>query len=336
MIQFNNVTKVYQSGDKEVKAVNRVNLSVEKGEICVLIGPSGCGKTTLLRMVNRMIEATEGLIEVNGENIQSLDSIQLRRSIGYVIQQTGLFPNMTIEQNVSVVPRLLGWDRVKIQHRYNELMDMMGLDPDEYRNRYPWELSGGQQQRIGVARALAADPPVMLMDEPFGALDPVIREHLQNEFLRIQKTVKKTILFVSHDIDEAIRLGDAIAIFNAGELMQYGTPNEILSNPRNEFVSQFVGSDRTLKRLNLLTVDDLLQRVAAVRQKKQKSYKEACGGSTVRRDSDLRNALSVLLSSPTGAAAVVDEEGNAFGNITIADFERLVEVHPAQLKSIVQ
>ena len=217
MIELKDVTKVYKSEEGDVKAVDGVTMEVGEGEICVFLGPSGCGKTTLLRMINRMIEPTRGTIRVNGQDIQQMDPYQLRRSIGYVIQQTGLFPNMTVEQNVTVVPRLLGWDRVKIKDRYNELMDMMGLNPDEYRDRYPWELSGGQQQRIGVARALAADPPVMLMDEPFAALDPVIRDHLQSELLRIQRTVRKTILFVSHQIDEAIRLGDTIAIFQSGK-----------------------------------------------------------------------------------------------------------------------
>src|SRR5690606_18769318 len=258
MIELKDVTKVYKSEEGDVKAVDGVTMEVGEGESCVFLGPSGCGKTTLLRMINRMIEPTRGTIRVNGQDIQQMDPYQLRRSIGYVIQQTGLFPNMTVEQNVTVVPRLLGWDRVKIKDRYNELMDMMGLNPDEYRDRYPWELSGGQQQRIGVARALAADPPVMLMDEPFAALDPVIRDHLQSELLRIQRTVRKTILFVSHQIDEAIRLGDTIAIFQSGKLMQHGTPDELLSRPANDFVSRFVGSDRHLKRLSLFRVRDLL------------------------------------------------------------------------------
>jgi osmoprotectant transport system ATP-binding protein len=333
MIQFKNVTKTYKSENKTVKAVDNVNLHVEAGHICVFLGPSGCGKTTLLRMVNRLIPITTGTIAINGKAIHTFNPIELRRSIGYVIQQTGLFPNMTIEQNICVVPQLLGWDRVKMRKRYNELMEMMGLNPDEYRNRYPWELSGGQQQRIGVARALAADPPVMLMDEPFGALDPIIRERIQNEFLRIQRDVKKTILFVSHDIDEAIKLGDTIAIFQAGKLMQHGTPDDILSNPKNEFVSEFVGSDRALKRLTLFTVQDLLDKVgsAAVRPREKKESFEC----QVGLNENLRTALSIILSSSTGEAEVVDDLGNPFGMLCLSDFESFTGIHLNRLKSIV-
>lgn len=334
MITFKDVTKVYESRDKKVKAVDSINLSVKKGEICVFLGPSGCGKTTLLRMVNRLIPITSGKIEIDGKDIYSLNAIELRRSIGYVIQQNGLFPNMTIEENICVVPKMLGWDKSKMKKRSNELMDMMGLNPDEFRKRHPWELSGGQQQRIGVARALAADPPVMLMDEPFGALDPIIREHLQNEFLRIQKDVQKTILFVSHDIDEAIRLGDKIAIFNSGQIMQHGTPDEILSKPKNNFVKDFVGNDREIKRLTLLTVNDLLKKIKDFNGKNR--IKKEITHSVVQLDTDLRTALSVLLSSPTAEAAIIDGHGHPYGLLTISDFELLTGVHPAQLKSIVR
>jgi osmoprotectant transport system ATP-binding protein len=334
VINFKDVVKVYESANKEVKAVDNINFHVEQGQICVFLGPSGCGKTTLLRMVNRLISITSGTIEVDGRDINSLDTIELRRTIGYVIQQIGLFPNMTIEENICVVPNLLGWDRVKMKKRYEELMDLMGLNPDEYRKRYPWELSGGQQQRIGVARALAADPPVMLMDEPFGALDPIIRERIQNEFLRIQQNVKKTILFVSHDIDEAIRLGDKIAIFNSGELMQYGTPHEILSEPKNEFVVEFVGNDRALKRLTLLTVKDLLGNVK--NHKKINSDLKELKLYAVQPDTNLRNTLSVILSSPTGEALVTDDKGKSMGLLTLSDFEMLIQVHPIELKTIVQ
>ncbi len=237
-----------------------------------------------------------------------------------MIQQTGLFPNMTVEQNVTVVPRLLGWDRVKIKDRYNELMDMMGLNPDEYRDRYPWELSGGQQQRIGEARALAADPPVMLMDEPFAALDPVIRDHLQSELLRIQRTVRKTILFVSHQIDEAIRLGDTIAIFQSGKLMQHGTPDELLSRPANDFVSRFVGSDRHLKRLSLFRVRDLLD---GTEKKSAKNVGQIDPQYAVHLDTNLREALSILLSSPTASLHVLDEDQQVVGRINWKDFEKL-------------
>jgi len=334
MIRFQNVTKIYESGNKQVRAVHDITFEVAEGQICVFLGPSGCGKTTLLRMVNRLIPITSGTIEVNGRDIHSFDPIALRRSIGYVIQQTGLFPNMTIEENICVVPNLLGWDRVKMKKRYEELMEMMGLNPDEYRKRYPWELSGGQQQRIGVARALAADPPVMLMDEPFGALDPIIRERIQNEFLRIQSDVKKTILFVSHDLDEAIKLGDTIAIFRSGELMQYGTPDEILANPKNEFVREFIGNERALKRLTLLTVKDLVGKMAPADWKR--GGRRELEPYTVQLDTNLRTALSVLLSSPSGEAAVVDESGRTIGVIGIADLELLVGIHPAEPKSAVQ
>ncbi|MEW9031190.1 MAG: ABC transporter ATP-binding protein [Planifilum fimeticola] len=334
MIELQDVTKVYRSEEGEVTAVDGVSMSVGEGEICILLGPSGCGKTTLLRMINRMIEPTRGTIRVNGQDIQQMDPYELRRSIGYVIQQTGLFPNMTVEQNVTVVPRLLGWDRVKIRNRYNELMDMMGLNPDEYRDRYPWELSGGQQQRIGVARALAADPPVMLMDEPFAALDPVIREHLQNELLRIQRTVRKTILFVSHQIDEAIRLGDTIAVFQSGKLMQHGTPDELLSRPANDFVSRFVGSDRHLRRLGLFRVRDLLDRKE---KKGAKNAGQIDQRHSVRPDTTLREALSLLLASPTGSLAVLDDEGQrVVGRITWSDFEKLGEIRPSDPESLAQ
>ncbi|KIL40897.1 glycine/betaine ABC transporter ATP-binding protein [Gordoniibacillus kamchatkensis] len=333
MIVFDNATKIYESADKKVKAVDRINLHVEEGQICVFLGPSGCGKTTLLRMVNRLIPLSGGAIHVNGKSIESFDTIELRRSIGYVIQQIGLFPNMTIEQNICVVPKLLGWDRKKMQNRYDELMELMGLNPDEYRKRYPWELSGGQQQRIGVARALAADPPVMLMDEPFGALDPIMRERIQNEFLRIQQNVKKTILFVSHDIDEAIRLGDKIAIFKAGQLMQYGTPDEILSNPKDEFVEDFVGGDRALKRLTLLTVHDLFFKLKHPR--KLNGDARHSGSPTIDMETNLRTALSVILSSPTGEAVVADSKNNHVGLLNLHDFEALADIHPFELKSSV-
>jgi osmoprotectant transport system ATP-binding protein len=337
VIEFKDATKVYGSGEKEVTAVDNINLHVEKGQICVFLGPSGCGKTTLLRMVNRLISITRGTIEVDGRDVNSLNAIELRRSIGYVIQQNGLFPNMTIEDNIFVVPKLLGWDKVKMKKRYNELMDMMGLNPDEFRKRFPWELSGGQQQRIGVARALAADPPVMLMDEPFGALDPIIREHIQNEFLRIQQDVKKTILFVSHDIDEAIKLGDTIAIFKSGHLMQQGTPDEILSQPQNEFVHDFVGSDRSLMRLTLLTVKDLVKSKKQLDKISTKTKeKVASHEHVVHLNTNLKTALSVILSSPTGEVEVMDEKGHGIGVLTINDFESLSGVHPTSLNSVAQ
>jgi osmoprotectant transport system ATP-binding protein len=237
--------------------VDHLDLEVEAGEICVLVGPSGCGKTTSMRMVNRMIDLSEGDILIGGESVMRKDAAKLRREIGYVIQQVGLFPHRTIAQNIATVPQLLGWDKARVRDRTSELLDLVGLDP-EFADRYPVQLSGGQQQRVGVARALAVDPPVMLMDEPFGAIDPIARERLQNEFLRLQANIRKTVIFVTHDIDEAIKMGDRIAIMKQhGRVEQYATPAEILMAPATEFVEDFVGADRALKRLSLLRVGDI-------------------------------------------------------------------------------
>jgi osmoprotectant transport system ATP-binding protein len=254
-VSFQGATKRY--GDSSAPAVDHLDLEVEAGEICVLVGPSGCGKTTSMRMVNRMIELTEGDILIGGESVKRKDAARLRREIGYVIQQVGLFPHRTIAQNIATVPQLLGWDKDRTRARVAELLALVGLDP-ELGDRYPVQLSGGQQQRVGVARALAVDPPVMLMDEPFGAIDPIARERLQNEFLRLQANIRKTILFVTHDIDEAIKMGDRIAIMKQhGRVEQYATPAEILMSPANEFVEDFVGADRALKRLSLMRVGDI-------------------------------------------------------------------------------
>lgn len=331
MINFKNVTKIYESGDKKVKAVDHINLHIKEGEICVLLGPSGCGKTTLLRMVNQLIPISSGVIEVDGKDIATVDTIKLRRSIGYVIQQNGLFPNMTIENNICVVPKMLGWDSNKMKKRYKDLMEMMGLQPDDFRNRFPHELSGGQQQRVGVARALAADPPVMLMDEPFGALDPVIRDHIQNEFLRIQQNVKKTILFVSHDIDEAIKLGDKVAIFNAGQLMQFGTPDQILTNPSNEFVRNFVGEDRSLKRLTLLKVKDLIEQIDGFNNENQANVLHE---HVVSVNENLKTALSILLATPSGEVCVIDEHNKALGLLRVSDFEVLTDIQTKQISIV--
>ncbi len=225
----------------------------------MLVGPSGCGKTTVLRMINRLIEPTDGRIFWDDDDVTKVDPVQLRRRIGYVIQQVGLFPHQTIEHNVATVPRLLGWDKAKMRARVDELLELVGLDPHEYRDRYPHELSGGQQQRVGVARALAADPPVLLMDEPFGAIDPITRARLQDEFLRLQAELNKTVVFVTHDIEEAVKLGDRIAILNVGGVLeQFDTPAEVLGRPATAFVTQFVGPDRALKRLRVTPVNELL------------------------------------------------------------------------------
>jgi len=256
MIRLEKVTKIYPGSN--VPAVNNVDLEVAKGEICVLIGSSGCGKTTLMRMINRLIPITSGTIAIDGKNVLDMDPIELRRHIGYAIQQIGLFPHMTVFDNIATVPRLLKWDRRRIAERVDELLTLVQLDPATFRQRYPRELSGGQAQRIGVARAMATDPPVMLMDEPFGAIDPINREVLQDEFLKIQSQLKKTIVFVTHDIHEAIKMGDQIALLDVGRLVQFGTPEELLTAPANQFVKDFVGADRALKRLDLLKVQDAM------------------------------------------------------------------------------
>jgi osmoprotectant transport system ATP-binding protein len=256
MIKFRGVSKTYPGSDRPV--VNDLSFEILEGEICVLVGPSGCGKTTTMRMVNRLIEPTEGEILIDGEPNTAMSGTRLRRKIGYAIQQIGLFPHRTIAENIATVPSLLSWDKQRIKTRVDELLELVGLDADEYRDRYPAELSGGQQQRVGVARAMAADPPIMLMDEPFGAVDPITRERLQDEFLNIQQNIKKTIVFVTHDIDEAIKIGDKIAILKQGGfLAQHDTPENILSSPNSEFVASFVGTDRILKRLSLVRVGDM-------------------------------------------------------------------------------
>ena len=252
MIVLDQVRKQYADG---TVAVNDLSLDVAAGQIAVLVGPSGCGKTTTMRMINRLVEPSSGHIYLDGDDISSVDRVQLRRRIGYVIQQIGLFPHQTVADNIATVPQLLGWDKRRTRSRVNELLELVGLEPDRHAKRYPHELSGGQRQRVGVARALAADPPVLLMDEPFGAVDPVARDRLQSEFLRLQEQVRKTIVFVTHDIDEAIRLGDRIAVMReGGHLEQYAEPNALLSEPATDFVADFVGSDRTLRRLSVLHV----------------------------------------------------------------------------------
>ena len=258
-VVFEHVTKRYPgTGSGQPGAVEDLSLEVPAGAVCVLVGPSGCGKTTSLKMVNRLIEPTSGRILIGDRDVMQGDVIELRRGIGYVIQQVGLFPHQTVAENVATVPRLLGWDEAKRRARAEELLELVGLDPGRYAGRYPAALSGGERQRVGVARALAADPPVLLMDEPFGAVDPIVRERLQNELLRLQEQLAKTILFVTHDIDEAIKMGDLVAVMQiGGVLAQFGTPDEILSNPASDFVAQFVGADRGLKRLALVRVGDL-------------------------------------------------------------------------------
>ncbi|GGZ12639.1 ABC transporter ATP-binding protein [Streptomyces inusitatus] len=253
MIRFENVTKRYPDG---TTAVDDLSFEVAEGELVTLVGPSGCGKTTTMKMVNRLIEPSEGRIFLDGEDISTVDPVRLRRRIGYVIQQVGLFPHKTVLENTATVPQLLGWRRAKARARAAELLDLVGLDPSVYGDRYPEQLSGGQRQRVGVARALAADPPVLLMDEPFGAVDPVVREHLQNEFLRLQSQVRKTVLLVTHDIEEAVRLGDRIAVYGTGRIEQFGAPAAVLGAPATPYVADFVGADRGLKRLSVTPIEE--------------------------------------------------------------------------------
>ncbi len=255
MIDLRDLTKVFPG--TTAPAVDRLSLHVERGEIAVFVGPSGCGKTTTLKMINRLVEPTSGTIRIDGRSIDAVPVHKLRRGIGYVIQQIGLFPHRTIRQNMATVPGLLDWDKKRIAQRVDELADLVALDSDML-DRYPSELSGGQRQRVGVARALAADPPVLLMDEPFGAVDPIVRAHLQDELLDLQKRLRKTIALVTHDIDEAIKLGDRVAILSeGGHLEQYGPPADILRDPANAFVADFLGTDRGIKRLSLIPISDL-------------------------------------------------------------------------------
>jgi osmoprotectant transport system ATP-binding protein len=294
MIRFEQVGKRYPDG---TTAVDGLSFEVSEGELVTLVGPSGCGKTTTMMMVNRLIEPTSGRIFVNGEDIASVDPVRLRRRIGYVIQQVGLFPHRTILDNTATVPSLIGWKRAKARARAAELLDLVGLDPKTYGPRYPEQLSGGQRQRVGVARALAADPPVLLMDEPFGAVDPVVREQLQDEFLRMQAAVRKTVLLVTHDIEEAVRLGDRIAVYGQGRIEQYDTPGAVLGTPATPYVAEFVGADRGLKRLSVTEIepDDLEQPPVA------------------RVDEPAQRAAERLRVEGARWAVVLDEQGELQG-----------------------
>ena len=300
MITLENLTKVFETPSGPIIAADHVNMEVKEGEICVLLGPSGCGKTTALKMINRLIPHTSGKVFINGKDTDEYNDTELRRSIGYVIQQIGLFPNMTIEENICVVPQLLGWDMGKARKRAAELLEMVALDPAVFLKRYPKELSGGQQQRVGVVRALAADPPVMLMDEPFGAIDPINREIIQDEFLKMQGTLRKTIMFVSHDIDEAVKMGDKVAIFRAGKLEQFDTPDNILAHPVNDFIADFVGTDRTLKRLRLVKVRDAVDDTVP----------------TVSKQDTLEKAGSLMTERDKELAVVLDRNGRPVAYVT--------------------
>ncbi|MEU7188459.1 betaine/proline/choline family ABC transporter ATP-binding protein [Streptomyces sp. NPDC045369] len=299
MIRFEHVTKSYTDG---TTAVDGLSFEVAEGELVTLVGPSGCGKTTTMKMVNRLIEPTDGRIYLDGTDISTIDPVELRRRIGYVIQQVGLFPHKTVLDNTATVPHLLGWPRKKARARAAELLDLVGLDPSQYGDRYPDQLSGGQRQRVGVARALAADPPVLLMDEPFGAVDPVVREHLQTEFLRLQSTLHKTVLFVTHDIEEAVRLGDRIAVYGAGRVEQFDTPATVLGAPATPYVAEFVGADRGLKRLSVTPIEtgDLEQ------------------PPVVRLDDDAARAAARLDEEGAAWAVVLDADGALHGWVSAA------------------
>jgi osmoprotectant transport system ATP-binding protein len=310
-IRLDNVGKQYPDG---TVAVERLTLEAAPGEVTVLIGPSGCGKSTVLRMVNRLIEPTSGRVIVDGEDVIGADPVALRRRIGYVIQHVGLFPHQPVRANIGTVPRLLGWPRRRIDERVDELLNLVGLEPARFAGRYPHELSGGQQQRVGVARALAADPVVMLMDEPFSAVDPIARSRLQEEFRRLQSSVRKTILLVTHDLDEAIRLGDRIAVLAGhGRLRQYATPAALLAEPADAFVREFVGADRGIKRLAVTPIPPGALRPLSIMD-------SVDGVPGVPLEASLREALAAILAGP--GRVVVRDGDTALGVLEIDDVYR--------------
>jgi osmoprotectant transport system ATP-binding protein len=318
-LQLIDVSKRYD-GQREPAIVD-LSLTVPAGEVCVLVGPSGSGKTTAMRLINRMISISSGDILLGGRSVLQRDARELRREIGYVIQQIGLFPHQTVGENIATVPQLLGWPKERIAARVQELLGLIGLDPEEMAGRYPAQLSGGQRQRVGVARALAADPPLMLMDEPFGAIDPINRARLQDEFLGLQAKVKKTVVFVTHDIDEAIKMGDRIAILReGGRLAQYDTPREILIHPADDFVAQFVGADRSIKRLSLTTLGEL---------KLLEPNGTRPGPTRAPLQTSVRDALSIILTAGGEALTVVDGDDNVQGLLTLALIEQLLSEEAA-------
>ncbi|HEX3911341.1 MAG TPA: ABC transporter ATP-binding protein [Solirubrobacteraceae bacterium] len=313
-LELQHVSKSYP-GRRE-PAIADLSFTVPAGEVCVLVGPSGSGKTTAMRLINRMISISAGDILLGGHSVLRRDARELRREIGYVIQQIGLFPHQTVKENIATVPGLLGWSKERTAARVDELLALIGLDPEEMSDRYPAQLSGGQRQRVGVARALAADPPLMLMDEPFGAIDPINRTRLQDEFLALQEKVRKTIVFVTHDIDEAIKMGDRIAILReGGKLAQYDTPREILTHPADEFVAQFVGADRGIKRLSLTTLAEM---------KLLEPNGLQPGGLRAPGQTSVRDALSMIISANGEPLAVVDGEDQIQGLLTLSLIERLL------------
>lgn len=302
MIELKDVTKEYGT----VRAVERLSMKIEDGEICILLGKSGCGKSTTLRMINRLIAPTSGQILLDGKDINLYEVEKLRRGMGYVVQSVGLFPYMTVEKNISCVPRLLKWEKTKIQRRVEELLDLVGLDPGRYLRKYPSELSGGEAQRVGVARALAADPPIILMDEPFGAIDPINRNRLQNEFLKIQEELKKTVIFVTHDVEEALKLGDKIAIMDQGRLQSFSRPETILETENKQFVSEFLGKDYFLKLLARYGVEFGMETAAS----------RPAGATVLNPSNTLQDALSVMIHEGVQEIYVEKEAGKCIGRVT--------------------
>lgn len=314
MIRFDRVVKRYDA----VEALKGVSLEVAEGQLVTLLGPSGCGKTTLLRTVNRLIEPTEGTVLIGNQDVRQLDEVQLRRGIGYVIQSIGLFPHMSVLENVMVVPRLLGWRKEKREARAKEMLALVGLEPHTFAGRYPRELSGGQAQRVGLARALAADPPVLLMDEPFGAVDPPTREHLQDEFLKLQSQLKKTVLFVTHDLDEAVKISDRICLMNAGQVEQYDTPEVLLRSPKTPFVQGFLGPSRTLLRLARIPLDGLVEPLDKHRPL-----------VSIHHSATAREAFSSLLASGKRSVAVTDDAGRILGLVRLETLLKAVSEEEA-------
>ena len=303
MIRLDHVTKTYPGTERH--AVDDLDLEIETGMTVAMIGPSGCGKTTTMRMINRLETPSSGRVLVNGRDVAETDQKELRRSIGYVIQQVGLFPHMTIERNIATVPRLIGWDKAKTDRRIDELLDLVGLDPAIMRKRLPHELSGGQRQRVGFARALAADPAIMLMDEPFGAIDPITRVRLQDEFRQILKRVSKTVVIVTHDLDEAIKMGDRIAIMRDGKLLQYDTPEAILAHPADEFVKNFLGPDRAIKRLSLIEVASAMGPAGS-----------RPAGVSIAPSASLHSALALILADDLAGLDVKADDGATVGYLS--------------------
>ncbi|MFC3885687.1 ABC transporter ATP-binding protein [Bacillus songklensis] len=316
MITFKHVGKKYPDG---FVALKDIDFHIEEGELVALIGPSGCGKTTTMRMINRLIEPTSGQILINGEDISKKDPVELRRNIGYVIQQIGLLPHMTIEDNITLVPRLKGWEKERYEKKVDELLNLVGLDPEEYKSRFPAELSGGQQQRVGVIRALAAEPPIILMDEPFSALDPISREQLQDELVQLQENIKKTIVFVTHDMDEAIKIADRIAIMKGGEIIQFDTPEKILRHPKNDFVKGFIGEERLEKGDNFQPVAEDLMIKKVI---------------TAKPTRGLAQALKTMKTYKVDSLLVTDHQNQLLGIATIDDVERYYANEDKTLRDI--